>query len=73
MPALDGLTVTCNAQQIVETLSACYRSTFCSSSSTGARLSSGYLGWVTGVMALVDLDDRETEAPLSWYNFRLLV
>ena len=30
------------------------------------------LGWVTRVMALVDLDDTETEAPLSRNKFRLL-
>ena len=30
------------------------------------------LGWVTCVMALVDLDDTETEALLSRNKFRLL-
>ena len=30
------------------------------------------LGWVTGVMALVNLDDKDREAPLSRNKFRLL-
>ena len=84
-PALDGMTVTRNARQRVEVLGTReslrdpvsilsqhvlqfekYRG------QTFKWVLENDLGWVTGVMALVDLDDTETEAPLSRNKFCLL-
>ena len=84
-PALDGLTVTRNARQRVEVLGTqeSLRDPVCILSQhvlqfgkyrgqTIKRVLENDLGWVTCVMALVDLDDKETEAPLSRNKFRLL-
>ena len=83
--ALDGMTVTRNARQRVEVLGTreSLRDPVCILSQhvlqfgkyrgqTFKWVLENDLGWVTGVMALVDLDDKETEAPLSRNKFRLL-
>ena len=84
--ALDGMTVTRNARQRVEVLGTreSLRDPVCILSQhvlqfgkyrgqTFKWVLENDLGWVTGVMALVDLDNKETEALLSRNKFRLLI
>ena len=84
-PALDGMTVTRNARQRFEVfgMRESMRDPVCILSQhilqfgkyrgqTFKWVLENDLGWVTGVIALVDLDDKDREAPLSRNKFRLL-
>ena len=80
--ALDGMTVTRNARQWVEVLgtreslrglhTVPARAAVWKVPGPDVQMLENDLGWVTGVTALVDLDDTETEAQLSRNKFRLL-